>query len=299
MGLLGNLIQKVGQSTVGQVLFKPGGVVDIVTKPAQIIGTIVSNPVTTLTQGYGAAKQKVLNESVEKSIGKVVLNTGIAAGAVLTGGTSVGRTTALNIGKKLIPTTPKGIITTAVAAPIAVGVLSKTSKPLTTIAQAPGKLTAFGADVGTFIDEPSLKNAENILKQNPGVSIALGTGAVIAGAGALVSGAGALTNIQTKEAVQDLTTQLSNTPSNNFPTAAPTVVKETPVTTEQKPFTPSTAVTPATAPVSAYGKKATKRKAQKKVSPSINQKVNVIVQNKNTTTGIKQSKNYLKRSILA
>jgi len=304
MGLLGNIIQKVGQSKIGQTVFKPGGVVDTITKPAQAIGVIVSNPITAITKGYGAAKQKVLNESVEKSIGKVILNTGTVAAAVVTGGTAAGRaavTTAVpKIVKAITPTTPKAILTTAIAAPIAIGVLKETKKPLEAITKAPGALTAFGSDVGKAIENPSISSITNIVKENPTVSAIAGGLAIGAGAGALVTGIGALENIKTRESVQELTSTLGNQlPATTGVTSSTDTSKA--LQTEQKPFSPTTAVTPATAPLAqTTTRKVAKMKTRKQVPQAISQRVNVVVQNKNTSTGIKsQSKNYLKREVYA
>lgn len=295
MGIIGNLINKVGSSKIGQKVFQPGGAVDIITKPIQAVGVIVSHPITTVTKGYGAAKQEVLGESVEKSIGKVLLNTGTVAAAVLTGGTAAGRTAATTIAKSLVPKTAKQLAVTAVAAPVAIGVISQTKKPLTALAEAPGKLTAFGKDVGTFIEDPTIKNAEAILKENPGVSIALGAGAVAAGAGALITGIGAVENIRTRESVVDLTKQLST----QQPTFALSPVGETPL-----PANPQVAQTPVVAQTqvqsSLNGKVRRRKRKSMRSFPSINQRVNVVVQNKNTSTGIRTSnKNYLKREIYA
>lgn len=299
MGILGNLIDKVGKSKVGQSVFKPGGAVDKLTKPVQLVGAIVANPVTAVTKGVSAALDKSRNESFEKQAGKVLVNTGTVAAAVLTGGTSTGRTVATTVIKALTPTTAKGALTLAIAAPVTVGVLKETKKPLDVIVKAPGALTAFGSDVGKAIEDPSLSSITNIVKENPTVSAVVGGLAIGAGAGALVSGLGAIENIKTRESVQDLTQQLSIMPVS----PAPSTVGATPpaAKTEQKPFSPTTAVTPATAPLSSTnGTRARKKRTTKKVQPSVNQRVNVIVQNKNTSTGIRATnKNYLKRSILA
>lgn len=291
-------IEKVAQSKIGQTLFQPKGVIDTITKPAQVVGVVVSHPITTLTKGYGAAKQEVLGEKASTSIGKVVLNTGVVGAAVLTGGTSAGRTIAVNVGKSLIPKTTSGKIIAGLAAPAVVTAVANNPKIITEAAKLPAKSAAFGADVGKATANPTKENLLNIAKENP-----LITGLVV-GAGALTLGktllptAGAITNIQTKEAVQDLTSQLQSLPTAAVP---PVVDTSKSLTTTQTPFSPTTAVTAATAPLPTTSgtRKVAKRASKKAIPQNISQRVNVVVQNKNSSVGIRQSKNYLKRSILA
>jgi len=295
MGIFSNLIDKVAKIPIVNKVFQPGGIADKITSPIQYFGAIVANPGTTITQGPNAALQKAKDESFEKQAGKVLLNTGTVAAAVLTGGTTAGRTAATTIGKSLIPKTAKQVLVTAAVVPVAAGVLSQTKKPLDIVTKAPSALLEFGKDAGKLIEDPSLKNAEKLLKENPGVSIALGGAGLIIGGKSLLPAAGAVTNIQTKEAVQDLTNQLSN-----IPTAGAIVGEDTSkeLTTTQKPFSPTTAITPATQiqkpTTQSMGVRRQKRKSTR--SPvAVNQRVNILVQNKNSSIG---TKNYLKREIL-
>lgn len=293
MGLLNSvnkLVSNIGSSKVGQKVFKPGGVVDTITKPIQAVAVVTTKPITTLTKGYTEAKKQVTEQSLTKSIGQTLLNTGAVAAAVLTGGTSAGRSAAVKVAKALIPTTPKGVITAAVVAPIAAGVISKTTKPLEAITKAPGTLAAFGQDVGTFIDEPTLRNAEAILKENPGVSIALGGGAALLGAGSIISGIGAIENIKTREAVNDLTDTLSA--GNSLPpvSANTNTLPADKVIPSSNQIAPTTAITPATTNLTKSSSGVRRRKRKSTRSPSvINQRVNVLVSNNNTT------KRYLNR----
>lgn len=293
MGLLGNIIEKVGSSKVGKVVFKPGGVVDTITKPAQYLGAIVANPVTTVTKGLGAAMEKAKTESFEKQAGKVILNTGVVAGAVLTGGTSVGRTAATTLGKSLIPTTAKGAVITGATAIVGAGVLSKTDKPIEALAKAPSSLYNFGSNAGSLIEDPSLKNAEKLLKENPLLSaVSLGGAGLLVGK-TLLPAVSTITNLQTKEAVQDLITNQNDVlPKEKF--ALTDVNKEK--TIAANPNIPTTPITPQTNNL--VSTTTSKPRRKKKGSPrslpqNISQRVNVIVQNKNSSIGIKQNKKYL------
>lgn len=288
MGFIGNLITSVGSSKIGQTIFRPGGVVDTLTKPIQYFGAVVANPVLSITQGPSAAMQKAQTSSFESQAGKVLLNTGTVAAAVLTGGTSVGRTAAIQIGKSLIPTTAKGSLTTAVVVTAGAGVLSTTKKPLEAVTKAPGALFNFGSNVGGLIEDPNLRSAEKLLKENP-----LITGVALAGTGLLVGKtllpavSSYLQGEKIEQAIKDI------------PVAGGSgVIAQTQATPQeiQKPFSPITAITPATQQVSSVktGLKRTKRKP-KQIPTSINQKVNVIVSNKNTSVG---TKNYLNKRLL-
>ena len=296
MGLFSNIINKVGQSKIGQTIFKPQGIVDTITKPIQYFGAIVANPVTTIKEGPKADLTKAQTSSFESQAGKVLLNTGAVAAAVVTGGTSVGRSAAVKVGTAVIKNPVKAAVV-SVAAPAVISAVVANPKIITEVSKVPSKAAAFGSDVGTFTKEPTLNNALNIVKENPLISTLIAGGAIAAGAGSIVTGIGALENIKTRESVQDLTKQLSA-----VPTAESVAVADTSktITTTQTPFSPTTAITPATAPLpkTTTTRSLAKRKSKVKM-PSINQRVNVIVQNKNTATGVKQSKNYLKRSILA
>lgn len=295
MGILGKIINKVGSSKIGQAVFKPGGIVDTITKPVQYVGAIVANPITTIKQSPKAALEEAKSKSFENQAGKVLLNTGVVGAAVLTGGTSVGRSAAVSLAKSLTPTTPKRIITAAVAAPIAIGVLKETKKPLEAVSKAPSELTQFGSDIGKFVENPSTTTAADIVQNSP--LLTAGAGLLLAG-GAVKTGAavaGAISNIQTRDALKDLANQNNTLPAGD--SAKDITQKE--ITTPQKAFIPETAITPATAKITSLQAKRSRRRSYQKMN-QVNQRVNVVVQNKSSSVGIKsQNKNYLKRSILA
>lgn len=297
MGIFSNIIDKVAQIPIVNKVFQPGGVVDTITKPVQYFGAIIANPGTAITKGAGAAFEKAKNESFEKQAGKVLLNTGTVAAAVLTGGTAAGRAAATTVGKSLVTKNNQFSLlktaTTGAAVIGGAGILTKTSKPLDVVTSAPGKVFQAGQGLGSLIDDPSLANAEKFLKENKEVSAAAGLGLVLVGGKWVLPSA---LNYMQEKKTQSLITDLPT--DNNIPTpnAAVIPVKESkPIYTEQTPFSPSTAITPATkVQTPTTGVRRPKRKSMRSPA-SVNQRVNILVQNKNTSTA---NKNYISRRIL-
>jgi len=257
-----------------------------------IVKTIVS-PVPNLIQRI--LPNPVTKFMTEKPVTTALLVAGGAVGTL----TKVGAAVVTPIAKSLIPTTAKGALVGGATTLVVGSALTQTKKPLELVSKAPGALINFGKDAGKLIEDPSLSNAERLLKENPGVSVALGTGALLLGGAAvaktLLPAAGAVTNIQTKKSIDELTETIQ------LPNTSPGVIlpSQKPITTEQTPFSPPTAITPATAnlPQTTTSSTGVRRRNRKSMrSPSnINQRVNVIVQNKNYSVG---SKNYLNRRIL-
>jgi hypothetical protein len=285
MGLLGNLVNKLYTTILDPFT-------TIVAHPLQS-GKAIIDPNTS----FSNLVKKTVSEPKLQQITEV-LTTGTVLGSGLGLAKGIATKGLLPVVKNLIPTTGKGKLIGGTTLLVGGGILTQTQKPLTTLSTIPSKLTAFGADVGTFIDQPTLLNAEKILKENPGVSIALGAGAVAAGAGALVTGFGAIENIQTREAVKDLTKELSTQPVSTLLPTSPTETKrvsEIPATSNLSPVsmtpqTPQTQVLSSTA-----GVRRQKRKSMRSPA-SISQRVNVIVSNRSIGT---QNKTYLKREIYA
>jgi len=246
------------------------------------------------------AKQTVVAKTVAEpkaqQIGEVI-TTGLTVGSVFGAVKSIATKGIAKAVTAVIPSTTKGKVKAAIAVPAGISAVASNPKILSEAASIPSKSAAFGADVGRFTADPSLESALNIVQENPLISGLVAGGAVLGGAGAIISGVGALENVRTRESVVDLTSALQNSPSSNLPSDSGAAAK--PVQTSTEPFAPSTAVTPATAKLSATSTK--KSKSSRKSTPSvINQKVNVIVQNKNTSAGIRsQTKNYIKEPLLA
>lgn len=266
-------------STLNNLVTKNPIVSSLVTPVANLVQKIAPNPVSKFVS--------------EKPVTTALIVAGGAAGTL----TKVGAAAATSIARSLIPTTAKQAVVTGTTAIVGYGVLSETKKPLEAVAKAPSALVNFGKDVGKFVEDPTLLNAEKILKENKGVSVALATGGLILGGTALAKtllpAAGAVSNIQTKEAVQDLTNTLQNVPNQislvdtSKPIASNSNVPSTPVTPQTQ-----------TMPSTSNNRKKYSRKV-KALPQNITQRVNVVVQNKNSSVGIKQSKNYLKRSVYA
>lgn len=287
MGFLSNIISSVGSSKIGQVIFKPKGVVDTLTKPVQYFGAMVANPVLTVTKGPQAAFDKAYTSSFESQAGKVLLNTGTVAAAVLTGGTSAGRTGLLTIGKSLIPTTAKQTLITGGLLVGGAGVLSSTKKPLEAVIKSPSAVFNFGKNIGGVIEDPNLKSAEKLLKENPLLSaVSLGAGALVVGKSVIPAVSSYLQGEKIEQAIKDIPIA-----SNSGVIAVPQTQIQ-----PQTPLAPTTAITPATQPVTPTTTTKKKYSVTKKAQPQqINQRVNVIVQNKNTSTG---TKNYLNKRVL-
>lgn len=284
MGLLGKIVEKA------------------YTKVLDPFTTAVAHPIKSVQAVI--SKDKKFKDVVAATVAEPkaqqiteVITTGLTVGSLFGAAKAVATKGVVAAGKALIPSTTKGKVTAAIAAPITIGVLSETKKPLDVVAKAPGALAAFGADVGTFVDDPTLQNAEKILRENPGVSVALGAGAVAAGAGALVTGFGAIENIKTRESVQDLTKTLTIMPLQPDKGISLTPVGES-NTGVMSPVTPQTQAQATNSRPGGVRRRYKKRKSST-LPTSINQKVNVVVQNRNSSVGIRQSKNYIKERLLA
>ena len=97
---------------------------------------------------------------------------------------------AVTAAKSIIPKSLAGKAALAVAAPVAIGAVVKSSKTREAIADAPSSLFNLGGNVGELIEDPSLEKAGDIFKENPiaaGVLGAAGVAAVGLGAGSLIA----------------------------------------------------------------------------------------------------------------
>lgn len=165
---------------------------------AAAINPIVAHPVTTITQGYDAAKTKAYTETTYSNIKSVLTTGAVTAGAVLGGGALAGSASAAtklssiggfasgvlknsfssisNAGKTLL--TGGGLL-------IGDAILSSSNKANAAVINAPSDLKTFGTNIGGFVDNPSLETAWDIAKDSPwltgltvvGTGLALGTAA--------------------------------------------------------------------------------------------------------------------------
>lgn len=255
-----------------------------------------TNPVTLVTKGVDAAVKQSNSYTPAQAVPKILATTATVAGAVLTAGTSLGRTAAVTVAKTLVPKTAKGVIATAVAAPVVVGVLSSSSKAREGLISAPSSLANVGSNIGKVIENPTIENVKETFKENP-VAATLIAAAPLAIVGGGISGT--VASIANTAAVKENTK--ASTPS--APAISPDTVtvvdkssqfKAMPVPTE----TVAASTSPTTAQTHAVSTKSStkrKKKAVKAAIPSISQKVNVIVQNRSSSVGMK---NYLKREVL-
>ena len=179
----------------------------------------------------------------------------------------------------------------AVATPVVVGAIIKEPTAVAkAVAKAPSELAQFGGDVATFASNPSLETAKEVIKESPLISAAVGAIAVGGAAKAILP---AIATSRQTEAIQEQTEAIK--------AAIPT----TPIysgdqgfkITEIKPAQPQTIAQTKTVSSDTV-KKPRKRSTIKKREPtSINQRVNVIVSNRSSSIGIRNTK-FIKERIL-
>ena len=267
-----------------------------VQKPVQYVTATISD----LKTG-GNKAQTLVNNQLSKplatQIKDIVVSTGTAALAVVATAPTAVRAAIVKaapvVGKAIqaVAPTTKGKIIAAIAAPVAVGAVIREPYAVSkAITKAPGELANFGGDVAGLIANPSVEKAKELVSESPLIS---------AGAGLLVAGGiakavvPAISGIATREAIKEQTNVIKSggislIPLDEVPQTANSLV----------PISPQTGQTQTLA--STTTRKVTKYKKKKPILPtSINQKVNVIVSNKSSSVGVKQSKNYIKRELLA
>jgi hypothetical protein len=258
------------------------------------ISAPLAKPVTTFTKGIsaGAAEVKAQRETGLtvsqglKQIGVIAGTTAIAAGAVLaaapasaTGAAGAAvRSAVISTAKAAVPTTTKGKIIAAVAAPVVIGaVIREPAATAKVIAQAPSQLAQFGGDVAGFAANPSVESAKQIVKESPIISAAVGV--VVAGAAAAAI-LPAISSARQTAAIKEQTEVIGgigvvdksqgyfDTPaSNNSP------IPQTPATETMKTGTTATR----------------KRRKTAKQPMNISQKVNIAISNRSNS----QTKRYL------
>lgn len=237
-------------------------------------------------------------QPLKKQVTDIVLGTaGIAStivGGAAIGGAAKAGTLAPKVAtaaKALIPTTTKGKVIAAVAAPIVVGAVAKEPvKSAQAVAKAPSELAQFGGDVATFAANPSLTTAKEIVKESPVISAVAAAG-ILGGAATKILPAIATTQ-QTKAIEQQ--TKAIEAATSNVTTGGQAIVTT--------PLAPQTPITPETKPLiaTAGSKPSTKRKkrSSKAVTQPIKQSVNVIVANRASSTGLRATKRIINREVL-
>lgn len=279
-------------SSIGKGIAKGLDVLTVsLAHPVQTATAIVSKKSTVQDVVTSHFAQPLPEQIKDIVLGTASIAATVVGGAAIGGAAKAGTLApkAISIGKALIPTTLKGKAVAAVAAPIVIGAVAKEPvKTISTVAKAPGELSQFGGDLATFAANPSLSSAKQIVTESPILSAA--TGLIVAG-GAIKTLAPAIATARQTEAIQEQTKAIEGA------TGAVTVIdksqefKALPVAENNAPVPQ----TPQTQKISSTTAKKRTRRAKKAVVPSVNQRVNVIVANRNTSTGMK---NYLKREVL-
>jgi hypothetical protein len=248
------------------------------------------------------AKQET--QTVISTIGYVgaVLGVGAVSKAASAGTlTSSAKTLAVSA----IPKTVTGKIAAAVAVPVVLGAVAQNpGQTLGAVASAPGALANFGGNLGNLAANPSIANVETLIKENPVVATAAGAAIVAAVGGGIGLAANTVATFTNSQATKANTAATTGSASD---TLAPSPITVTDRSGEMStlPYTTATTatapITPSTQKVSSGSSNASTRKrsrAKKSVMPSVKQNVSVIVQNKSSSVGIRQSKKYLNREVL-
>jgi hypothetical protein len=295
MGLLSSIGKFVTTNPVGKAIAKTLDVTTVaLAHPIQTATAVVSKKSTVndvITAHFAQSQKEQIKDIV---LGTAGIAASVVGGAAIGGAAKAGTLApkVATVAKALIPTTVKGKVIAAVAAPVVVGAVAKEPvKSFQTAVKAPGELAQFGGDVATFAADPSLTSAKQIIKESPLISAAAGL--LVAG-GAIKTIAPAIATTRQTEAIQEQTEAIRG----GVYTTQPVQLVQTPSVAkviEADGRTPMQPVTPQTQKASSGTAKKTKRRAKKAVIPSVNQRVNVIVSNRSTSIGMK---NYLKREVL-
>lgn len=269
------------------------------------IGSGITQALNTLTVGFVhpiktaeaiISKDKTIQGVIEEhfaqplptQISQTLLSTAGYATALIGGGAIATaakagtiKTAVVQGAKSLIPTTTKGKVVAAVAAPVVVGAISKQPvASLKFVAKAPGELSQFGGDVATFATNPSLESAKQIIKESPVISAGAGLLLVGGAAKAIIP---AIATTRQTEAIQEQTKAIKGYSS------LPEVTKEEKVISAM----PSQPETLAQTQIISKTVPRARRKAKAKEKPmNISQRVSVLVSNNRI------EKKYLNRIVL-
>lgn len=305
MGLLSNLVKTVKSSVVGKVL---DTATVALAHPVETAVAVMS-PKKTVSQVIESHYQQPLKtQLVDTFLGTAGLAATVVGAGVLSTAAKAGTLlpAAATAAKSLIPKTLAGKAALAVSAHIAVGALKKEpEKIISTVIKAPSELQQFGGDVATFSANPSVSTAKEIVKNSPIIS----AGVALATAGTVGSTvASTVSNYLNREAVkeqtevfkQQLDVMKQQTPVGSQIQEIPSIK----YSADEKVLSPSTSMIPST-PQTAQTKsvnniskiKSPKRSYKPKIN-NISQRVNVIVNNRSSSIGIKQNRRYLNKPLM-
>lgn len=260
-----------------------GGIEKGLTKVEEVVKKVYSSTLAKIP-GVEKAKQFVENNPssviVGLGVGSAVAKVGVSASAKLAAAA------APSVARSIIPATTKGkVITAAVALPVAGAVIKQPAATLGAVSKLPTGLVNVGGNIAELAVNPSLENVKNLVKENPVIVGAAAAVALGAGAAKLIP---ALAVSEQTKAIKEQTKAIEQQGIS--------------VVDKSSEFysSPSVPVTPQTQNIEGI-KVSTRRKkrTKKAVMPSVNQKVNVIVNNKVSSVGLRQNKNYLKEVVLA
>jgi len=265
------ILTKIVKSKFGKVMDTAAA---IYSNPIKAIKTIGKE--TTLKELTAEAKSKPLSTQITKTVLSTAGYASVALGAASVATKGIAASAA-----SLIPSTLKGKVIAAAAAPIVLGaVIKEPSKTLGAVASAPSELAEFGGDVATFAASPSIETAKEIIKESPIISAGLGIlGVAAVGAAAANVVGGVLTREEMKKQTAAFEKQAELMGSSSVGVSGETAIlpERTTITT---------------------GKKQYKRHTAKK-TPSVRQSVRVNIINKPSNTGIKvYNKRYINERLL-
>lgn len=260
-------------------------VVTTYSKPLAVAKAVVS-PKTTVKEVVAEFRAQPI-ETQKKGVIKAAAGYSAALVGAAVAAVPAAAAVVVSAAKAVIPATAKGKVIAAVAAPVVVGaVVREPAKAIQTVIKAPSELAQFGGDVASFAVNPSLETAKQVITESPIISTGVG---LLATGAAISKIAPAIASIKQTEAIQEQTKALEGL------AVAPALTPES-----KTAIAPQTPITPATQPLIATagnGTTTTRKRRYTKAKPQqISQRVNIIMQNKVTSTG---TKNYLNKRLLA
>jgi len=226
---------------------------------------IFSNPGTAFSKGIKSAIAKSEAQTPKENIKQIAKNTAIAGLTIAGAGTQTGK----KILSSLVPTTAKGAIITGGATIVGANVLKSSERARSAVVSAPSSIASFSQNVGNIIDDPSIQNVKQTIKDNPVLSIGT-VGAVVGGVGYAL--APVIASTRQTEAIQEQTEALqSSYPSNiqipQYGAPQPQIIQiqQLPAPIPTAPTVQEAPTTTAVAPVGAPKPKK-KRKKRKKTT---------------------------------
>lgn len=266
-----------------------------ITKVLDTTTIALAHPIKTVTAVVSSkstledVKKEHFSQSLAKQITQTITGTAAIAATVATAGATgvLGKAAAasapakavVTAAKILIPkTTKQAVVTAAVAPVVATAIISNPKAAIET----PSKILNFQTNVGELIAEPSIEKVKETFMENPIISSGVAAAGVAAAGLATAGIVSSVLNTQAiKEQTKALNSQIPNalplTPASTAGLSSKEYQNNVPAPVESKPLTP------ATKDISSKRY----RKARKPLKNNVVQRVNIIVSNKNTSTGIR------------